>query len=136
MKEARGALLENKGNKQMKRHLLALTAAAALSLGGLGIAVAKARPIGHRAGLERLTTSLNLTPDQQAKIQPILDQAKPQIAAIHEDAAAKTRTVVTNMLAQIRPLLTPEQQKKLDAQQKAQEDLRIARKELHEAVKE
>jgi Spy/CpxP family protein refolding chaperone len=120
----------------MKRNLIAIAAAAALGFGGFGIAIAKNAPAGHRAGLERLTKSLDLTPDQRAKIQPILDQAKPQIAAINQDAAAKTRTVVTNMLAQIRPLLTPEQQKKLDAQQKAQEELRTARRELHDAMKE
>jgi Spy/CpxP family protein refolding chaperone len=120
----------------MKRNLIALAAAAAIGFGGFGIAIAKNGPAGHRAGLERLTRSLDLTPDQQAKVQPILDQAKPQIAAIHQDAAAKTRTVVTNMLVQIRPLLTPEQQKKLDEQQKAHENLQVARKELHDAMKE
>ena len=43
---------------------------------------------------------------------------------------------MSNALAQIRPLLTPEQQKKFDAQQKAYADLRIARKELHDAMRE
>lgn len=119
----------------MKRNLLALTAAAALGFGGFGLALAKTGPTGHRFGFEQLTKSLDLTPDQQAKIQPIFDQARPQIAAIHQDAAAKTRTVMNNAFTQIRPLLTPEQQKKLDAQQKAHEDLRTARKELHEATK-
>jgi len=122
----------------MKRNLLALSAAVAIALGGFGVALARTGPAEHRHdfGLEHLTKSLNLTPDQQAKVQPILDQARPQIFAIHQDAAQKTKTVITNTVEQIRPLLTPEQQKKLDAQQKAHEDLRTARKELHEAVKD
>ena len=119
----------------MKRNLLALSAAAAIALGGFGVALAKTGPGGHRAGLD-LTKSLNLTPDQQAKVQPILDQARPQIVAIHQDAEQKTTAVITTAVAQIRPLLTPEQQKKLDAQQKAHQDLRTARKELHEAMKD
>ena len=118
----------------MKQNLIAIAAAAAIGFGGFGSALAKTGPTRHRVGLEQLTKSLDLTPEQQAKVQPILDQARPQIVAIHEDAAAKTKTVITNTVAQIRPLLTPEQQKKLDAQQKAHEDLRNARKELHDVT--
>jgi Spy/CpxP family protein refolding chaperone len=120
----------------MKRNLLTLTAAAAIAFGGFGLALAKTGPPGHRLGLERLTKSLNLTSDQQTKVQPILDQARPQILAIHEDAAQKTKTVLDNAFAQIRPLLTAEQQKKFDAQQKAHQDMRTARKELHDAMKD
>jgi len=137
LKEAQGALLEkNKGNKTMKRNLLALTAAAAIGFGGFGIALARGGSSGHHAGFEHLVKLLNLTSEQQAKIQPILSQTRPQIEAIHEEEAAKTHTVMSNALAQIRPLLTPEQQKKFDAQQKAYADLRIARKELHDAMRE
>jgi Spy/CpxP family protein refolding chaperone len=39
-------------------------------------------------------------------------------------------------MSQIRPLLTPEQQQKLDNMRKAHEDMRNARKELHDATKE
>jgi len=120
----------------MKRNLVALTVAAVIAYGGFGLALAKSGPASHRVGLEQLTKSLNLTPDQRARVEPILDQARPQLVAIHEDAMAKSKTVIRNAFAQIRPLLTPEQQKKLDAQQKAHEDLHTARKELHEAMKD
>ena len=120
----------------MKRNLLALAAAAVIGFGGLGIALARGGSSGHYAGVEHLVKSLNLTPEQQAKIQPMLSQTRPQIEAIYEDAAAKTHTVMSNALAQVRPLLNPDQQKKFDAQQKAYEGLRIARKELHEAMRE
>ena len=39
-------------------------------------------------------------------------------------------------LSQIRPLLTPDQQKKLDAVQKAHQDMMNAHKELHDALQE
>jgi Spy/CpxP family protein refolding chaperone len=119
----------------MKRNLLALAAAAVIGFGGFGVALARGGS-SHHAGFEHLVKSLNLTPEQQAKVQPILSQTRPQIEAIQEDAAAKTRTVMSNAFGQIRPLLTPEQQKKFDAQQKAYADLRLARKELHDAMRE
>ncbi len=76
---------------------------------------------------------LELTPQQQAQVQPIIDQAKPQIRAIHQEAMQKTRAVMENSAAQIRPLLTAEQQQKFDAIKKAHEDMIAARKALHEA---
>jgi Spy/CpxP family protein refolding chaperone len=127
----------------MKRNLLALTAVVAIALGGFAVAVAEngasgghGRWRGHAFGLEHMTKSLDLTPEQQAKVQPIVDQTRPQIVAIHEEAMQKTKAVMDGAMSQIRPLLTPEQQKKLDAQQKAHEDMRNARKELHESMKE
>jgi len=69
---------------------------------------------GHRASLERITDNLNLTSDQKAKIQPLIDQARPQIETIRREAMEKTRKVMADTFAQIRPMLTPEQQQKLD----------------------
>ena len=79
---------------------------------------------------------MDLTSDQQTKVQPILDQAKPQIAAIHQEAMQKMKGVMDSTLSQIRPLLTPDQQKKLDAVQKAHQDMMNAHKELHDALQE
>ena len=124
----------------MKRNLLALSAVAAIGLGGLAVAQPEdggpGRWHGHGNQLERLTKTLNLTPDQQAKVQPILEQAKPQIIAIHQEAMQKTKAVMDTTMSQIRPLLTPEQQKKFDDQQKARQDMHNAEKELHDAMKE
>jgi hypothetical protein len=79
---------------------------------------------------------LDLTSDQQTKVQPILDQAKPQIAAIHQEAMQKMKTVMDSSLSQIRPLLNEDQQKKLDAIQKAHQDMMNAHKELQNAMQE
>ena len=68
-------------------------------------------------------------------MQPIIDQAKPQIEAIHQEAMEKTRVIMESSGAQIRPLLTPQQQQKFDAMKKAHEDMRKAMRELHEAKK-
>ncbi len=126
----------------MKRNLLTLATAGAIALGGF--VVVQAEP-GHGDGgcwhgrgfaLEGFTKGLDLTADQQAKVQPILDQAKPQIAAIHEEAMQKMKAVIDSTTSQIRPLLTPEQQKKFDAIQKAHHDMMNAQKQLHEATQE
>ena len=79
-----------------------------------------------------MTETLNLTPDQKTKVQPIIDQAKPQLQAIHQDAMTKAKGVLDNTMTQIRPLLTPDQQTKLDEMQKAHQDLHNAVKELHD----
>ncbi|PYK42753.1 MAG: hypothetical protein DME53_14230 [Verrucomicrobia bacterium] len=91
---------------------------------------------GHAFGLHELTDSLNLTPEQQTKVQPILDQTKPQIAAIHQEAMQKMKTVIEGAVSQIRPILTADQQKKLDGVQKAHQDMMNAQKELHDATQE
>jgi hypothetical protein len=122
----------------MKRNLLTVVAAGAIALGGLIVLQAQAGPgeHGHAFGLQGITKQLNLTSEQQTKVQPILDQAKPQIAAIHQEAMQKMKTVMDSSLSQIRPLLNPDQQKKLDDIQKAHQDMMNAHKELHNAMQE
>jgi hypothetical protein len=56
-----------------------------------------------------------------------------ELMAIHQEAMTKAKAVIDASLAQIRPVLTPEQQTKLDAIVKAHEDLHNAMKELHDA---
>ena len=126
----------------MKRNLLAVAAAGAIALGGFVVVQAQPGPggaghwHGHAFGLNGITEKLNLTPDQQAKVQPILDAAKPQIAAIHQEAMQKMQTVMSSTLSQIRPLLNSDQQAKLDAIQKAHQDMMNAHKELQNAMQE
>jgi len=129
----------------MKRNLLAVAAAGAIALGGFALVQAQPGPggpcgagagHGHAFGLKGITNKLNLTADQQAKVQPILDAAKPQIVAIHQEAMQKMQTVMKDTLSQIRPLLTSDQQSKLDAIQKAHQDMMNAHKELQNAMQE
>ena len=125
----------------MKRNLLAVVAAGAIALGGFIITQAQAGSgvgcgHGHAFGLHELTGELNLTADQQTKVQPILDQTKPQIAAIHQEAMQKMKTVLDGAASQIRPLLTADQQTKFDAIRKAHQDMMNAAKELHQATQQ
>ena len=83
--------------------------------------------------MEHMTKNLDLTPEQQAKIQPIIDQAKPQLIAARKESMEKVKAIRENTRSQIRPLLTPAQQQKFDALQKAREDMRKARQEMREA---
>jgi len=114
-----------------------LTITAAIALGAFSFL--QAQPSGgphggwHSNPLEEMSSTLNLTDAQKAKVQPILDQAKPQLRAIHEEAMTKAKAVIDASLTQIRPLLTPEQQTKLDAVVKAHQDMHNAMKELHAA---
>jgi len=133
----------------MNRKLIALTTAAALSLAGLVYLQAeepgKHGPKHEGPGgphhmmmenpLEHLSKDLNLTDDQKAKVQPIIDQTRPQIAAIHKEAMEKLHAVMENAGNQIRPLLTPEQVTKLDAMKKAHEDMRKAHEAMEDAKK-
>jgi Spy/CpxP family protein refolding chaperone len=124
----------------MKRNLLALAAAGAIAFGGFVVVQAEPGPgcpghsHGHAFGLSGITEKLNLTPDQQAKVQPILDAAKPQIAAIHQEAMQKMHTVMSGALSQIRPLLNADQQSKLDTIQKAQQNMHNAAQQMHDAM--
>ncbi len=110
----------------MKIKLIMLTALGALSLGSSAFAnepetagqdQRSGRGGNHRNSLQHATEQLNLTPEQKAKVQPIIDQATPQIESIRREAMQKTKAVMDNAMAQIRPLLTPEQQKKLEESQ-------------------
>src|SRR2546428_13715775 len=126
----------------MKRNLITLLVVGGIALAGFVLAQPE-NPDNdsgrgwHHGGnpLEHMTETLNLTPDQKAKVKPILDQAKPQIFAIHQDAMQKTKAGMDSAMSQIRPLLTPEQRKKADDLQKAHQDMHNAMKELHDAKK-
>jgi Spy/CpxP family protein refolding chaperone len=125
----------------MKRNVLTLVAISAIAAGGFAWAQEEAPqgPGGHHGlrghdgnPLDHIATSLNLTPDQKTKVQPIIDQAKPQLQAIHQDAMTKAKAVMDSTMSQIRPLLTPDQQTKADELQKAHQDMHNAAKELHD----
>ena len=91
----------------------------------------------HKRGnpVEHLTKALDLTPDQVAKIQPIFDQAKPQLKAARQESKDKLIAIRESIQSQIRPILTPAQQQKFDAIKKAREDMRKAREEMRDAMK-
>ncbi len=78
--------------------------------------------------LQRLTTNLGLTTEQQEKIKPILDEEAAQLKAIDNEklTGAERRTRMKELhgatFEKIRPILTPEQQKKHDAMRERMQD--------------
>ena len=133
----------------MRRRIITLTTAVGLALASLVYLQAKEPgehgpkpehgPGPHHMMMgnpfDHLTKDLNLTDDQKTKVEPIIDQTKPQMAAIHKEAMEKMHALLESAGAQIRPLLTPEQQVKFDAMKKAHDDMRKAMEEMHDAQK-
>ena len=118
----------------MKLELVTVSALGALSVASLAFAQNPTRDNPNTGGgqsggnrhsvLETTTEKLNLTPEQRAKVQPIIDQTNPQIQAVRRDAAQKIKTLVDSAMEQIRPMLTPDQQKLLDESQQQRRGVR------------
>jgi Spy/CpxP family protein refolding chaperone len=121
----------------MNKTLIAILGAGAIATSGLVLAQGGHGGWGHHGNpLDNLTETLKLTPDQQAKVQPIIDQAKPQLMAIHKEAMQKAHGVIDNAMTQIRPILTPDQQKKADDLRQAHQQMMDAMKKLHDVKSE
>lgn len=58
--------------------------------------------------------ALDLTPDQETKILPIIDATSTKLEAIRLETAERVRTVMAESKREIAPQLTPEQQEKLE----------------------
>jgi Spy/CpxP family protein refolding chaperone len=63
---------------------------------------------------ERLRTQLNLTPEQMAKVSPVLEKAAVQLEDIRKDSARRVRGAFADAHRQIANDLTPEQRAKLE----------------------
>ena len=62
---------------------------------------------------EHLRRALDLTPEQAAKIAPIVDATSAKLEAIRVETAQRVRNAMEESERQISPELSPEQQKKL-----------------------
>lgn len=81
-------------------------------------------PKGPKGGnrLEEMSAKLNLTADQKAKLQPIMESNRQAMKAIHEDTTsteeqkrAKAQQQRESFKAQLSSILTPEQMQQLDS---------------------
>jgi Spy/CpxP family protein refolding chaperone len=68
--------------------------------------------IGERMK-ERLRTELNLTPEQVAKISPIIDRTAVQLREIRRDTGKRVRETIAESHRQMAANLTEEQRQKL-----------------------
>ena len=62
---------------------------------------------------ERLRTELNLTPEQLAKISPIIDKTTAQLRDIRRDTGRRVRQIIADAHRQMATQLTDEQRLKL-----------------------
>src|SRR5215831_3988498 len=62
---------------------------------------------------ERLRTELNLTPDQAAKISPIIDKTTAQLRDIRRDTGKRVHEIIADAHRQMAAQLTDEQRQKL-----------------------
>ena len=67
--------------------------------------------------LERFDSKLKLTPEQRSQVAEILDGKRQKIDTLRAEIQPKFEAIRTSTSAEIRGLLTPEQQKKFDAMQ-------------------
>jgi len=88
----------------------------------------------HRGGMnpadqtQRLTKELNLTSDQQTKVQSILEDQQKQMQALRQDTSStpedrrsKMMDIHKNTMSQVRAVLNDDQQKKFDEMQAKRE---------------
>jgi len=76
--------------------------------------------------LQKLSSELNLSEDQKAKIKPILQNEVGQAKTVHDDSSlsaadkqAKMQDIHASAQSQMNEILTPDQQKKLAAMKAA-----------------
>lgn len=64
--------------------------------------------------LKRFSSKLDLTPEQRKQVATILDAKREKIKALHSEIRPEFEEIRTSTKAEIRRLLTPEQQEKFD----------------------
>jgi Spy/CpxP family protein refolding chaperone len=74
---------------------------------------------------EHLRRSLDLTAEQENKIQPIVEATTAKLEAIRVETAERVRAVMEESKRQIAPELNPEQQTKLEKLEKEHRKLLI-----------
>ena len=63
---------------------------------------------------EHFRKALDLTPEQEAKLMPIVQATSEKLEAIRLETAERVRTVMAESKREIAPQLSPAQQEKLD----------------------
>jgi len=76
------------------------------------IEIHRAGPVGDRMK-ERLRTELSLTPEQVAKVSPIVDKTAAQLQEIRRDTGRRVHEIMMEAHKEIAANLTDEQREKL-----------------------
>jgi Spy/CpxP family protein refolding chaperone len=86
-----------------------------LTLGSMHQFTAKAPAITwEQAAMRNITKQLNLTPEQQEKVRVPIHEAIERLKAVRQKTVQENNEAFDQTLAGLAPLLTPEQQQKLD----------------------
>jgi Spy/CpxP family protein refolding chaperone len=116
-------------NNRKALALIILVFALGVALGAVGHSVADRRVMGARTqppapflqprpnpprGVARLTTELNLTPEQQKQIGDILADMQHRYDAVHDQMNPQFAQIREQGHDQIRQILTPEQRPKFE----------------------
>jgi Spy/CpxP family protein refolding chaperone len=67
---------------------------------------------------QKFQIRLDLTPDQAARINPMVEQAGVALRAAHDDSTKQFAHIFDDLNAQVAGVLTPEQKKKLEEMQR------------------
>ncbi len=81
--------------------------------------------------LQRFSSKLKLTPEQRTQVATILEAKRQKIDALRADIQPKFEEIRTSIAADIRKLLTPEQEQKFDVMQAEGEARRRQRQGGH-----
>lgn len=72
------------------------------------------RPQGQQRLIDRLSQELQLSSEQQTKVDAILSERRARLEQINRDVIARAEGERRDMQAEIRKVLTPEQQQRFD----------------------
>lgn len=93
----------------------------------IGLGPRFTRPMGEQEMRNRwmmhLSHRLNLTPDQQSKIRPILDEAEAQILSVHHEDVSRVSGILQAANSKISALLNPDQRAQLAQMEQEREKM-------------
>jgi hypothetical protein len=108
----------------------AIFATGAISGGALGMYEAKShlfQPMRKQEIaihiMKHLQTRLNLTPDQSAQIQPIVDNVATELGDVRGEISQRVNKIFDDSYAKVSAILTPDQRKELDKMEKERRDM-------------
>ena len=111
-------------------YAVAIFVAGGISGGALGVYEPKSHLFDPQREQEvalkwrtRLQNKLDLTPDQMARINPIIDNGVAQLRSIRSDTMERLNKVFEDSYTKISAILTPDQRAKLDQMDKERREM-------------
>ncbi len=64
--------------------------------------------------LQKMDRRLHLTPEQEAKVAPLVQQAVSELRATRSEALTRSAMTISQLKSSLAPILTPDQQREFD----------------------